>query len=424
MPSTVRFPLLAAVWAFVDARWHRAYLTFLGIRLFGCWYIWLVSCLIHPISIHLSCIIHLSSNLYFHISPPLSPSNPQLLVHWITDLIVVDSVFSIDYVFVFGFLMYGDDDRDKSTESTKQLNGAVILLIVSAIFKLYWFVAWLQCLVLTWCWRMLPVQASKNSIQQVSSEVASDLRSIPEIRFDERRKMRSCRKRCGEIGDRVYHCSRLRQCLPLYNHYCPWFKVAIYLPTIKPYCHACLWLVLDGLYVLIMSFIALGLGKRDHGEYFRKVIPPALISGFLVLIVAYRTVATYFDLIVRRNACLRLKAFDDPWDLGFRANWHQIFGESVFQWLVPFWNPGRVSLYGKRGATIFTWNQEVRDFQNHLLVVPLAGVTVDDVQVDGVPADRQEPVAPHATGPSRRGLSRSEGVPRQRRRSNRPASLQ
>lgn len=50
------------------------------------------------------------------------------------------------------------------------------------------------------------------------------------------------------LADRVYHCTAFDVHLPVYDHYCHWILVTVWLPTIKPYLLLNVFLITDVLF--------------------------------------------------------------------------------------------------------------------------------------------------------------------------------
>ncbi|KAI0177418.1 hypothetical protein BJ166DRAFT_506912 [Pestalotiopsis sp. NC0098] len=48
-----------------------------------------------------------------------------------------------------------------------------------------------------------------------------------------------------ESSDRVYHDARSGRCLPVFDHFCEWLCIAVYLRTIKPYLYVLALLPVD-----------------------------------------------------------------------------------------------------------------------------------------------------------------------------------
>jgi hypothetical protein len=76
--------------------------------------------------------------------------------------------------------------------------------------------------------------------------------------FDPGRPFRT-RGRCLDtagLGARVYHCTNTNHHLPVYDHYCFWLWVEVYLDTIKPYLLFHVWLILLGLFIIPIEITA------------------------------------------------------------------------------------------------------------------------------------------------------------------------
>ncbi|OIW30962.1 hypothetical protein CONLIGDRAFT_700622 [Coniochaeta ligniaria NRRL 30616] len=67
-------------------------------------------------------------------------------------------------------------------------------------------------------------------------------------------------------GDRVYHCTKLCRHFPLYDHYCHYLWMVVYLDTIKPYFCTVFWLALDGVVCMSVSFAAARMSRTGLGQ--------------------------------------------------------------------------------------------------------------------------------------------------------------
>ncbi|KAI1333551.1 hypothetical protein F5Y15DRAFT_341599 [Xylariaceae sp. FL0016] len=173
---------------------------------------------------------------------------------------------------------------------------------------------------------------------------------IPHEGFE---RPRRCRRGCHnlELTDRVYHCKRRSQCLPVYDHYCPHIKVVVYLRTMKPYLYTLLFCFVDALFSFSVAIAALAKGTPSVLPFCIAVL--ASIGAGVVVLWAntwdrwqylalrnqvgagerdptqlwllgfrYRTPGKYGDWR------LHIHRFDqNPWDLGWKANLRQVLGE-------------------------------------------------------------------------------------------------
>ncbi|RYP71957.1 hypothetical protein DL769_004562 [Monosporascus sp. CRB-8-3] len=223
------------------------------------------------------------------------------------------------------------------------------LLIMSTLLKATWFGAWVQILVITWFvdrkWK--PPRSSRN-IMQLDASVWYDAMESSRgwwIPYDEERRPRQCiHPACkARLSDRVYHCTRLGRDLPLYDHYCTFLKAAVYLRTIKAY-----------LSVILGAILAMLRGV------------PSWILGF-----------KYDE---RGETRLHLQRFEGrhPWDLGISENLHQVLGRHWWQWFFFWWQPERVSRYGKYAGRDLPYADWVIRYRTDLLMAPLVHVAIDD----------------------------------------------
>lgn len=193
------------------------------------------------------------------------------------------------------------------------------------------------------------------------------------------------------LPDRVYHCSKFAErCkedaglprggvhLPVYDHYCGWLMVCVYLDTIKPYLLLMVFLLLDAIVVFSCSIAALSLPNQTdsvlHG-------PMMVVAVIIVLLLTYYNVHVMSMALAMRNITIpemnRLRGRRDdgflfaiqtptgdliferyrgnPWDLGWR-NLYQVFGG--WDCLLPFRQPPRCVGYGRNGRSDFEMTDE------------------------------------------------------------------
>ncbi|KAK1593401.1 DHHC zinc finger domain-containing protein [Colletotrichum navitas] len=166
-------------------------------------------------------------------------------------------------------------------------------------------------------------------------------------------------------GDRMYHCRHGYDCcLPVFDHYCFWLWVPVYLNTIKPYC---LFMPLMFLYSLfsfaVMSWALASPHIRGLSRWSYAVLA---LSSIFAIIAAADMIKFQWNAIVLQNrvgkerrstwrwtmAVLNVNGrlmFDEPsanpYSLGSRwANAQEVLGR-WYQMPFWFWPPARVGQY-------------------------------------------------------------------------------
>ncbi|RYP36708.1 hypothetical protein DL767_003270 [Monosporascus sp. MG133] len=305
------------------------------------------------------------------------------------------------------------------------------LFVISAFLKATWVGAWVQTLVITWfCdrkWR--PPRSSKN-IMQVEPSNWNDARESekgPWIPYDQDRRPRrgevwgGCNLR---ISDRVYHCTRLGRCLPVYDHYCDFIKAAVYLRTIKAYLFVLVFLSLDAVFSIAIAIYALARYQLRFAPFAISVIVAALV---VIGGVAYFTwdkiwllackncnrVDPEWHLVFKYDhngqTRLHIQKFHGkhPWDLGIWENLHQVFGRYWWQWLFFWWQPERVSRYGRYADRDLPYADWVTRYRTDFLMAPLINVAVDAPGAS--PSHGQAPPHRQQQQVNRREQQRSSG---------------
>lgn len=194
------------------------------------------------------------------------------------------------------------------------------------------------------------------------------------------------------LADRVYHCSHLgEKCekdarrprhgvhLPVYDHFCGWLRVSVYLDTIKPFLLLMAFLLLDAVIVFSCSIAAMSL---PEGQATVVHAPMMVLAAIIVLWLCWQHVHLKFWHLAMRNItmpemgrmrltrggsilfAIRLNPTQDfflesyrgnPWDLGWR-NLHQVFGG--WDCLLPHTQPPRCVGYGLGSRSDFEMSDE------------------------------------------------------------------
>jgi hypothetical protein len=160
-------------------------------------------------------------------------------------------------------------------------------------------------------------------------------------------------------------------CLPLYDHFCPFVNIPVYLNTFKPYMtymwsffiHICFTVPLS-----IKSLAAPKAAREIYMFYWLVAIFGLAISAWVLVetlikqtwrIVLHNTVGTeirhpkrnFIIGLTRATAeeeRLQIIYLDfNPWDRGMWKNSCTVYGGSFLEWLMPFYAPERVWRYGK-----------------------------------------------------------------------------
>ncbi len=204
------------------------------------------------------------------------------------------------------------------------------------------------------------------------------------------RRPRYCPKGCDfRLSDRVYHCTDLDICLPVYDHFCPFLQCVVYLRTIKLYLFVLIFLPVDCLMSVALSIFALA--------KFEEVVVPhvcmVMLGALMIIFVTYAWTYDKFWLLAGRNCTapekgnnreiilafryknretrrdmLHLERFvgRHPWDLGTWENLHQVLGRHWWQWFLFWVLPERVARYGRFGVCDLPFADWVVDYSKWL----------------------------------------------------------
>lgn len=93
-----------------------------------------------------------------------------------------------------------------------------------------------------------------------------------------------CRKKCG---DRVYHDTAFGSCRPLFDHYCSFILVSVYLRTMKLYLFMLFFLPLDVIFTIVSSAFATSQSSgKSAAMFFAPIITASFAIGFLAAVNA------------------------------------------------------------------------------------------------------------------------------------------
>ncbi|KAH9900250.1 hypothetical protein F4778DRAFT_166989 [Xylariomycetidae sp. FL2044] len=311
------------------------------------------------------------------------------------------SVYVVDYGLSYQHLISSPSNDlgfGNPTSDSKAVTAGFVFIIISTILKVTWFGAWIQCLVITWCCDRKWKSPSPSKIIMQADDTAWGLASggilFP---YHEGHLPRKCPKGCPfGLSDRVYHCTHLGRCLPLYDHYCSYLKVAVYLRTIKPYMYAILFLPLDAIFSISVSIAALVQYKVILAHHVGLLI----MGAIMIALAAFNHTVAQFNRLGMRNVTtpetnqhqlhlafkinqggqwqLHLFTFHHkrPWDIGTSENLHQLFGKHWWQWFFFFCSPERVSRYGNYHGSDLPYAQFVHDHRTSLLMPLLSSIAV------------------------------------------------
>ncbi|KAI1809724.1 hypothetical protein GGS20DRAFT_580453 [Poronia punctata] len=313
------------------------------------------------------------------------------------------SLFSVNYRYAWAQLMapYAAEFGFDFKNLKRGWNTGLALFIASVILKVMWFGSWIVGLLYTFRWSRAyrpPTKPQKKTIMQVDPRhmathgdvIAYDegtfhgshtvgflprpcvykcrwaLRSDPDYRNPEHFQTWS--------GDRTYHCSYLARCLPCYDHFCKFLRVAVYLDTMKSYFCLQLWLLLDTLFTISVSIASLS--TSNHWISLIGFYATVLVTGVVICYLAVDNLLWNIRRLLWKNKLgaetrfgwagddawalafkvrthgpegewvLHFHKFEEnPWDLGPRENLRHVLGP-WWQWPFFWIQPPRVSRYG------------------------------------------------------------------------------
>ncbi|KAL7620428.1 hypothetical protein AAE478_009423 [Parahypoxylon ruwenzoriense] len=293
----------------------------------------------------------------------------------------------------------------------------LFLMVISALVKVIWVVAWIQALVMTWfCdedWR--PTENATNKIiMQADARLWIFATPDGDVPYHEGHLPRECPFDCPvDPSDRVYHCHRFGRCLPVYDHFCPYIQATVYLRTMKPYCFILVFLPLDAVLSFIVSIIAAGMQSTSFNVPFAASVASSCVVIFLILLAnspenlqrlvwrgqvvpeiredaeGQKKWSIAFKYMDGGEWKLRLVPFDrnNYWDLGPFENFRQVFGQHWWQWPFSFWTPQRVANYGRYEHGDLPFANFVRQEYGDFIAQRLQRFVTDSLAIPTAPSN-------------------------------------
>ncbi|KAI0836457.1 hypothetical protein F5Y06DRAFT_305224 [Hypoxylon sp. FL0890] len=328
-------------------------------------------------------------------------------------LFVVIVPYGNDYSFCWLFLMSPQKTDFGFFPDTSPANWYIglCLILISAFLKINWFGAWLQIFITTrFCDRHWKPPADSSNKRIMQADRATWDYALPSGRLIYAEGTpRRCPKGCDfDLSDRVYHCTVKGHCFPLYDHYCEWLHATVYLRTMKPYCFVLFFLPLDAVYSFAVSMAAL---CNPSTRWTAPFVASAIASSLAVFYVLIDNSPDNLKRLVWKNwvgperggrfwtlafkyqesegTRLRLHNFEkNPWDLGLKENFRQVFGQHWWMWLFFWWSPERVSRYGHYGDRDLPYADFVtREFTDQVMPT-LTSVAIDPPAPSSIRGER------------------------------------
>lgn len=267
--------------------------------------------------------------------------------------------------------------------------GAIFIFVGLGLVRLWWLLSWAYAVLSSTKWLRERGGAPRRAVMQ------TDVRFIHEWNAGTKRSWRgrrprycryehalehACSRGTEELGDRVYHCKEKEADvvmgkvlapfhLPVYDHYCYWIRVIVYLDSIKAYLLTILFLAIDAFIVLALSTFAIA--HRGHSMSVLHA-PMSVLTAFIITYMAGCNVVKKWWQLAFRNRILPeeglrhnhlfaiavgtrdlpnliFSAYEgNPWDLGTWGNLKEVLGDK-WTWFLFWVHPRRVKDYRKNG---------------------------------------------------------------------------
>lgn len=157
---------------------------------------------------------------------------------------------------------------------------------------------------------------------------------------DNNGNVRKCKK-CSKIKpDRTHHCSRCDSCVLKMDHHCPFLANCIGFRNYKFFCLTLLWIsTLSFLTVLFGGFCIFEI-VDGHGDTLDYFIVVTTGIGVVALLVFLPFTANHIRFVFSNSTTLehlekRRNSKNNPYHLGWAANFTQVFGSNPLFWFIP-----------------------------------------------------------------------------------------
>jgi len=184
--------------------------------------------------------------------------------------------------------------------------------------------------------------------------------ALIEAEESQRAPPRQCRHCNRSKPERTHHCSVCRRCVLKMDHHCPWINNCVGFGNYRHFCLFLLFLGMSCLFVICMFFpvfYSVAFEFRRHPEGISRsarqsimtsfmiacsiTIAVSILGGFHVYLVLTNqsTIEFQLNLLHRREARKNGEYFRNPYDMGRRRNFQQVFGPNpfcYFRWLMPY----------------------------------------------------------------------------------------
>ncbi len=163
---------------------------------------------------------------------------------------------------------------------------------------------------------------------------------------------RSCRKCHTGKPPRTHHCSICQRCVMKMDHHCPWVNNCVGFYNYKYFCLFLLYLAAGCAYTAATCLIPLystGGLRHDPLLLFTFVLVVSILFalclfiGWHVYLIATNqtTIEFYLNRLDARDAMAHGEGCANPWSLGLRRNFEQVFGptRNVCAWIMPSRRP-------------------------------------------------------------------------------------
>jgi len=166
------------------------------------------------------------------------------------------------------------------------------------------------------------------------------------IERDNKGDTRKCKKCFKVKPDRAHHCSRCNECILKMDHHCPFLANCVGFSNYKFFVLFLFYTVLFGCIMTaaggyhLYDRLSKGDDSNINDELDYYIVVSATFAG-LALLLLLPFMCTHFRLLTYNLTTIehleKRSRRTNPFDLGWRKNFVEVFGSNPLLWLVPVW---------------------------------------------------------------------------------------
>jgi len=161
-------------------------------------------------------------------------------------------------------------------------------------------------------------------------------------------RQRFCRKCHKFKPDRAHHCKYCGRCVLKMDHHCPWVNNCIGFRNYKFFMLFCMYTTLASCYVcvnMLAGLVSMTSGGESLGPVTSETLEICVVFSLMLLCTVVLTGFTGFHIYLTLHNITTIEHIEkrdpsrsmaeNPFDVGKRRNWEQVFGSNPYLWFLP-----------------------------------------------------------------------------------------